>query len=83
MSTGLQKINYVDILGIINFLSIFPKENLDVCFSMSKKNFIFRSQEIIENFCKKITESEFYTINQVLVKIILSQIGASNFISNI
>jgi len=50
---------------------------------MLEEIFIFRAQEIIGNFCKKITESEFFTINQVLVKIILPQIGASNFRSNI
>jgi hypothetical protein len=49
---GLLKVNYVDFLGIENFLSNFPKENLDVCFSMLKEILIFRGQERNENFWK-------------------------------
>jgi len=49
---GLQKINCVDFIGIGNFLSNFPKENLDVCFSMLEEILIFRGQERIEYFGK-------------------------------
>jgi hypothetical protein len=80
---GLLKVNYIDFLGIKNFLSNFPKENLDLFFSTLEEILIFRSQDKIGNFWKQITENEFMTINQELVKIILYQVGASNFRSNI
>jgi hypothetical protein len=67
---GLQKINNIDFLGIENFLSNFPKENLDDCFNMLEEILDFHDQERIENFWKIFTESEFMTINQNLVKII-------------
>jgi hypothetical protein len=44
---GLQKINYVDFLGIENFLSNFSKENLNICFSMWEEIFIFHGQKRI------------------------------------
>jgi hypothetical protein len=50
---------------------------------MLEDKLIFRGQEKIEDFWKKFTESEFMTINQNLVKIILSQVGANNFRLNI
>jgi len=80
---GLLKVNCVDSLGIENFMLNFPKENLDICFSMLEEILIFCGQERIENFWKKFTNSEFMTINQNLVKIISPQVGASNFRYNI
>jgi len=50
----------------------FPKENLDVCFSMLEEILIIHGQERIEKFLKNFTDSEFMTINQKLVKIIYS-----------
>jgi hypothetical protein len=47
---GLKKINFVDFLGIGNFLSNFPKQNLDIGFGMLKENLIIHGQERIENF---------------------------------
>jgi len=55
---GLKKINYVDFLGIRNFLSNFPKEDLDVCFSMLEEILTFRGQERIEIFWKKKSYGE-------------------------
>jgi len=66
-----------------NFFVVFPKENLDVCFSMLEEILIIHGQERIEKFWKKFTDSEFMTINQELVKIISSQVHASNFRFNI
>jgi hypothetical protein len=61
---GLQKINYVDFIGIENFLSNFPKENLDFFFFIILEEIlIFYDQEKIKKFWKKITDSEFMTIN--------------------
>jgi hypothetical protein len=67
---GLEKINYVDFLRIENFLSNFPKQNLDVGFDMLKEKLIFRGQERIDHLGKNFIQSEFMTINQKLVKII-------------
>lgn len=47
---GLEKINYVDFLGVENFLSCFPNENLDVGFGMLEENLIFCGQEVIDHF---------------------------------
>jgi hypothetical protein len=80
---ALQKINYVDFLGIENFLSNFPKENLDLFFSTLEEILIFLGQEKNEIFWNFFTKSEFMTINQELVKIISFQFGASNFRFNI
>jgi hypothetical protein len=49
---GLEKINYVDFLGIENFLSIFPKQNLDIGFGMLEEILNFRGQERIHCFRK-------------------------------
>jgi len=38
---GLEKINYVDSLGIENFQSNFSKQYLDVGFGMLEENLIF------------------------------------------
>jgi hypothetical protein len=38
----LEKINYVDFLGIGNFLSTFPKQNLDIGFSVFEEILNFR-----------------------------------------
>jgi hypothetical protein len=78
---GLLKVNYVDFFGLKFFCQIFLKKILTFILACwKKKKIIFHGQERIENFWKKnITESEFITINQELVKIISSQIGASNF----
>ncbi len=54
------------------FFLVFPKKNLDVCFSMLEEILIIHGQERIEKFWKKFTDSEFMTINQKLVKIIYS-----------
>jgi len=65
-------------------LSNFSKENLDVSFGMLEENLIFRGHhKRIEYFLNFFTESKFMTNNQKLVKIISSQIGVSNFKSNI
>jgi hypothetical protein len=50
---GLLKINYVDFLGIENFLLKFLKESIDVCFSTLEEILIFRGQERIENAFRK------------------------------
>jgi hypothetical protein len=42
---GLEKINYVDFLGVKNFLSSFPDQNLDV-----RGKLFFSGQEIIGHF---------------------------------
>jgi len=76
---GLEKINYVDFLGIGNFPTNFPKTNLDVSFGMLEENLIFCGQERIDHFLKIFMGSEFMTINQELAKIILSQVGARKF----
>jgi hypothetical protein len=39
----------------------------------------FRGQERIHHFRKNFTNGEFMTINQEFLKIILSQVGGSNF----
>jgi len=72
----LERINYVDFLGIESLMSNFSKQNLDVRFGILEENLIFLVQERIDYFWKKFMESEFMTINQELVKIILSQVGA-------
>jgi hypothetical protein len=54
-----RKLIYVAFLGIENFLSNFPKENLDICFRMLEEILIFSGQEGIEIFWKKFTKSEF------------------------
>jgi hypothetical protein len=76
---GLEKINYVDFLRIENFLSIFPKQNLDVGFGMLEEILNFHGKEGIHRFQKFFSNGEFMTINQELLKIILSQVGVSNF----
>ena len=77
---GLEKINYVDFLiGIENFLSTFPKPNFDVSFGILEEIMNFRGQERIHRFQKNFMNGEFLTMNQELLKIILSQVGASNF----
>jgi hypothetical protein len=38
---GLEKINYNDFLGLENFLSNFPKQNLDVGCGIVEENLIF------------------------------------------
>ena len=76
---GLEKINYADFLEIENFLSTFPKQNLDVGFGMLEEILNFCGQERIHHFRIIFTNGEFMTINQALLKIILSQVGASNF----
>jgi hypothetical protein len=80
---GIEKINCFDFLGIEIFLSSFPEQNLDIGFGMLEDKWSFHGQERIDNFWKNFMESEFMTINQELVKIILSQVGANNFRSNI
>jgi hypothetical protein len=76
---GLEKINYANFLGIENFLSTFPKQNLDVGFGILKEILNFCGQERIHRFQKIFTSGEFMTVNQELLKIILSQVGVSNF----
>jgi hypothetical protein len=76
---GLGKINCVDFLGIENFLSSFPKQNLDVGFGILEEILNFRGQERIHRFWKIFTNGEFMTVNQELLKIISPQVGASNF----
>jgi hypothetical protein len=61
-------------------LSTFPKQNLKVAFRMLEEILDFRGQEKIHCFQKIFMEGEFITINSKLVKIILSQVDASNFI---
>jgi hypothetical protein len=50
---------------------------------MLEENLNFCRQERIDHFLKKFMESEFMTINQELMKIILSQVGARKFRSTI
>jgi hypothetical protein len=78
-----DEISYVDLLGIENFLSNSPRNNLDVGFNVLDDNSNFCGQERIYHTLKIFMESEFKTINQELVKIILSQVGTRKFISNI
>jgi hypothetical protein len=44
-------------------LSNFSKENLDDCFSMLEEILIFGGQGRVKIFLKKLTKSEFMTIN--------------------
>jgi hypothetical protein len=80
----LRKLVMLIFLGIENFLSNFPKENLNVWFSMLEEILIFCGRERIENFWKKFTDSEYlWQSIKSLSKIISSQVGASNFRCNI
>jgi len=64
---GFEEINFVDFLGVENFLSSFPSQNFDVRFIMLKENFIPGGQEIIDSFWNKFMT--FEKINKERVKI--------------
>jgi hypothetical protein len=76
-----EEISYVDFLGIENFLSNCPSNNLDVGFGMFNDNFNFCGQERIDNTLKTFMEHELEKINERLEKIDLFQVGVRKFIS--
>jgi len=53
---GLDKINYVDFLGVENFLSTFPNQNLDVGFGMLEEKLILYGREIIDPYWEVFME---------------------------
>jgi hypothetical protein len=73
---SLEKINYVDFLGIENF-------DLDLGFGMFEENLIFSDQEVFDHFWEIFMEGKLKKINKGRVKIKLSQIGAKNCRSTI
>jgi hypothetical protein len=84
---SLERINYVDLVGIENFLSNFPNNNLDVGFKVLEDNFFFffffLGQESIDPFWEPFMEHELEKINEACVKIDLSQVSVRNFRSTI
>jgi hypothetical protein len=76
-----EEISYVDFLGIENFLSNSPSNNLDVGFGVLDDNFNFCGEERIDNSLKTFMECELEKINERLDKIDLFQVGVRKFIS--
>jgi len=76
-----EEISYVDFLGIENFLSNSPSNNLDVGFGVLDDNFNFCGQERIDNSLKTFMERELEKINERLEKIDLFQVGVRKFMS--
>jgi hypothetical protein len=64
-----EEISYVDFLGIENFLSNSPSNNLDVGFGVLDENFNFCGKERIDNSLKTFMERELEKINERLEKI--------------
>jgi hypothetical protein len=65
----LEKINFVDFLGVENFLLSFPSQNFNVGSVMLQENWILWRQEIIGTIWKNFKESEVEKINKQRVKI--------------
>jgi hypothetical protein len=76
-----EKISCVEFLGIENFLSNSPSNNLDVGFGVLDDNFNFCGQERIDNSLKTFMERELEKINERLEKIDLFQVGVRKFMS--
>jgi hypothetical protein len=71
------------LVGIENFLSNFPNNNLDVGFEVLEGIFNFCGQESIDPFWEPFMERELEKINEECMKIDLSQAGVRNFRSTI